>query len=333
MWFRFTSIALISFSSLSNAVGQNFLGDTLTQGQQFVSTSISMSDWYAGAEYVDDASVAAIDDLDRGFSDANKKGYDFKTVLTYKYGVTKDITLGFKYGYSYQKDEASIASAEGAGFEGDWITEGGSDLTLLGVYRLDESSSVDVFIDLPICSASAFESACSTKLAASENTTRIGSSGGQGKGYYRVGGAISSNWVTVMDTHWMGSLFTSMALSDEVYGEKVSAPFTYGATFGAIMPIKQNHSWTGSLTHSRMLGYSSYNPQVQDKVSYSDHSSLVIRGEYLWDFMARLQLRPYVDLAMVQEPTIIFTSAGQRRSIEYTSGSKVTLGAELRATF
>jgi len=59
----------------------------------------------------------------------------------------------------------------------------------------------------------------------------------------------------------------------------------------------------------------------------------VIRAEYLWDFMAKLQLRPFVNLAMVQEPAMAFTSGGVRRSIEYTSGSKVTLGAELRATF
>ncbi len=333
MWFRFASIALISFSSMTNAAGQNFLGDTLAQGQQFASTSISMSDWYAGADYINDASIEEIDDLERGFSDAYKKGYDFKTFLTYKYGLTKDVAIGFKYGYTYQKDEASIDSSDGTGFEGDWVTEGGSDFTLLGTYRLDESSSVDVFIDLPVCSASSLESACSTKLATSDNSTRIGRSGGQGKGYYRVGGAISSNWITVMDTHWMGSLFTSMALSDEVSGEKVSAPFTYGGTFGAIMPIKQNHSWTGSITLSRMLEYSSYNTQVEGKVTYSEHSSLVFRGEYLWDFMAKVQLRPYVDLAMIQEPTITFISGGQRRAIEYTSGSKVTFGAELSATF
>ena len=318
---------------MTNAAGQYILGDTLAQGQQFASTTVSMSDWYAGAEYIDNASIEGIDDLDRGFSSANKKGYDFKTFLTYKYGFTKDITVGFKYGYTYQKDEASIASSEGAGFAGDWVTEGGSDFTLLGTYRLDETSSLDMFIDFPVCSASSLESVCSTQLASSENTTRIGTSGGQGSGYYRVGGAISSNWITVMDTHWMGSLFTSMALSDEVSGEKVSAPFTYGATFGAIRPIKQNHSWTGSISLSRMLEYSSYNSQAQGKVNYGNHSALAVKVEYLWDFMAKVQLRPYANFAMMQEPTITFTSGGQRRSIEYTSGSKVTLGAELSATF
>ena len=333
MWFRFVSIVLFSFSSLSFAAGQNYMGDTLAQGQQFASTTVSMSDWYAGADYVNDATIGAIDDNERGFSDANKKGYDFQTVLTYMYGLTKDISLGFKYGYTYQKDETSIASNEGAGFEGDWVTEGGSDLTILGAYRLDESSAVNVFLDLPVCSASSISSVCSTKLATPDNSTQVGSSAGQGKGIYRLGGSMAANWITEMDTHWMGSLFTSMAISDEVAGEKVTAPFTYGASFGAILPIKQNHAWTGSLTLSRMMEYSIYSPQAQGKVKYGEHSSLVIRAEYLWDFMAKLQLRPFVNLAMVQEPAMAFTSGGVRRSIEYTSGSKVTLGAELRATF
>ena len=82
-----------------------------------------------------------------------------------------------------------------------------------------------------------------------------------------------------------------------------------------------------------MLEYSSYNTQAQGKVSYGEHSSLVLRGEYQWDFMSKVQLRPFVDLAMIQDPAVSFTSGGQRRTIEYTSGTKVTIGTELRATF
>lgn len=333
MFVRVFFLFLFSFSSLLNAAGQNFLGDTLSEGEQFASTTVSLSDWYAAADYVNNASVEAIDDLQRGFSDANHKGYDFKTFLTYAYGFTKDISIGFKYGYTYQKNEASIASNEGAGFEGDWITEGGSDFTLLGAYRLDESSAVNVFLDLPMCSSSAVESVCNSKLATPDNSTQVGSSGGQGKGYYRIGGAISSNWITEMDTHWMGSLFMSAALSDKIAGEKVSAPFTYGATFGAVMPIRQNHAWTGTLTLTRMLEYSGYSSQAQTKVSFGDQSSLMLKGEYLWDFMGSLQLRPFVHMGMVQAPAQAFLSGGQRRVIEYTSGTKVTLGTELRATF
>lgn len=333
MLVRVFFLILFSFSSLTIAAGQNFLGDTLSQGEQFASTTVSMSDWYAGGDYVDNATVEAIDDLQRGFSGASHKGYDFKTVLTYGYGLSKDISIGFKYGYTYQKDETSIDSSDGAGFEGDWVSEGGSDFTVLGAYRLDESSAVNVFLDLPMCSSTSVESVCNSKLATPDNATQVGTSGGQGKGIYRMGGAVSSNWITEMDTHWMGSLFVSAALSDKIAGEKVSAPFTFGASFGAIMPIKQNHAWTGSIKLSRMLEYSAYSSQAQTKVSYGEHSSLLIRGEYLWDFMSNLQLRPFVNMAMVQAPTQAFMSGGQRRVIEYTSGTKVTLGTELRATF
>lgn len=333
MLVRVFFLFIFGFSSLLHAAGQNFLGDTLSQGEQFVSTTVSMSDWYAGGDYVDDATVDAIDDLQRGFTNANHKGYDFKTFLTYAYGVTQDISIGFKYGYTYQKDEASIGSNEGAGFEGEWVSEGGSDFTLLGAYRLDESSAINVFIDFPICSSPDVKSLCSSKLATLDNSTQVGTSGGQGKGFYRMGSAVSSNWITDVGTHWMGSLFVSAALSDKVAGQKVSAPFTYGGTFGAVMPIKQNHAWTGSLTLSRMLGFSGYSSQAQVKTTFGDHSSLALKGEYLWDFMGSLQLRPFLSLAMVQAPAHTFYSGGQRRMIEYTSGTNVTLGTELRATF
>jgi hypothetical protein len=333
MRLRFISILLFSFSSLVSAAGQNFLGDTLSEGQQFASTSFSMSDWYVAADYVNDATVTGIDELDRGFSAANSKGYNFKTSLTYQYGISDNISVGLKYGYIYQKDESNIDGAQGASFEGDWVTEGGTDLTLLGKYRLEEGTSIDVFIDVPICSSSDAEGLCKAKLATLDNPTQVGLAGGQGKSFYRVGGAMSSNWITAMDTHWMGSVFASAAVSDKIDEEKVTAPITYGATFGAIMPIKQNHMWTGTLTLTRMLKYSSYSVQAQDEVKYSAQSSLVLKGEYLWDFMSKVQLRPFAEFGMVQLPTQAFYSDGIRRTIEYTSGSKITIGAELRATF
>lgn len=331
MWIRF--FILFSFSSLLNAAGLNYLGDTLDQGQQFASTSVSLSDWHFSGDFVSIANINPLDDNSRGFRGTNNNRSDFKTTLTYMYGFTSDISLGLKYGYVYQEDDASIETNDFEGLEGDWVTEGGTDLTLLGSYRLSQGTSLDLSLQLPVCSAEAISAICTSKLPVPGNSTQSGNSGGQGKGYYRLGGALSANWVTAMDTHWMGSGFAYITLADDVFGEKVSSPFTYGAKFGFIMPVKENHGWTGTLSIIRMFEYSAYSNQLQTQVNFGQHSTLAITGEYLWDFMDRLQLRPYAEFAMVQRPTEKFVTNDEERLMEFTSGTKVTLGAELRATF
>jgi len=329
----FPAIALAMVGLQVHAAGQNFPGDTLAQGEQFVSTSFSMSDWHYAADFVSDATIDTIDDTERGYENASNKGYDFQTKITYLIGITSDITAGIRTGYAYQKDEASIDASAGAELEGDWVSEGGTDLTLIGKYRLDESTSADVELQLPVCSANDLSDVCSSKFAIPENSQQEGRSGGQGDGYYQLRGALSSHWLTETDSHWMGSLFASATLSDDVFGQKASAPFSYGAMFGGVFPLKQNHQWIGAITLNRMLSYSAYSVQAQTEVDYSDQSSLVLSAEYLWDFMSQFQLRPFASLALVQQPTLEFTTNNRARVIEYTTGTKFTMGAELRASF
>lgn len=339
MWHRiFTVLLSLSVSAFSYSAGQNFPGDTLAQGEQFASTSVSMSDWYYAADFVGNASPfddegEPIDDTQRGFADAQNKGYDFTTYLTYMFGLTSDISLGLRYGYRYQKDESEIDSSGFSNLAGDWKTEGGTDLTLLGKYRLDETTSADLSVQLPICSSSSVSDLCNSRPAIPENNQQTGRSGGQGDGYYQVTGGVSSHWLTEMDTHWMGSLFASATLSDDVFGEKVSAPFTYGASFGGIFFLRKNHQWTGTLRVARAMSYSAYSIQLQENVNYSDSSVVSFKGEYLWDFMSHVQLRPFAVVAIDQQPTQSFVTNNEKRTLEYTAGTKVTLGAELRATF
>lgn len=334
----FTAVLLLLISTVSYSAGQNFRGDTLAQGQQFASTSMSLTDWYYAADFIGntalfDSEGEPIQDPARNYADAKGKGYDFKTTLTYMFGLTNDLTLGIQYGYVYQKDETSIDSTLGGDIEGDWVTEGGTDLTFNGKYRLDETTSADAFLQIPVCSSSAASDFCNSKLPLPENSQQDGYSGGQGKGYYRFGGGVSSHWITEMDTHWMGSLFAAATISDDVAGNKVSSPFTYGASFGGIFPIQQNHQWTIELMIERMMAHKAYSPQVQQEVSFSEHGIVSVKGEYLWDFMARLQLRPFARMEMVQNPSLKFTRNGVGQRLEYTAGTRVTLGAELRATF
>ena len=81
------------------------------------------------------------------------------------------------------------------------------------------------------------------------------------------------------------------------------------------------------------MAHSAYSPQVQQEVSYGEYGSVSFKGEYLWDFMSRLQLRPFAIFAVVQQPSLKFTRNDIRQRLEYTGGTKITLGAELRATF
>jgi hypothetical protein len=339
MWHRtFIAVLLLLSSTFSFSAGQNFPGDTLAAGQQFASTSMSVSDWYYAADFIGNASLfndegEPIEDTDRGFFDASNKGYDFTTYLTYMFGLSNDITLGLRYGYIYQKDESDIFAPSFSNLTGDWKTEGGTDLTLLGKYRLDQTTSADFSVQLPICSSSSVSELCNSKPAIPENSQQSGRSGGQGSGYYQVSGGLSSHWLTALGTHWMGSLFASATVADDVFGEKVSAPFIYGASFGGIFPLRQNHQWTGTIRLQRNLSYDSYSVQLQEQVNYSESSILSFRGEYLWDFMTRVQLRPYAEFAIDQLPTQSFVTNGEKRTLEYTAGTRLTIGAELRATF
>lgn len=339
MWQRISSISiLLLLNSYSYSAGQNLPGDTLAAGEQFASTSVSMSDWYYAADFLANASRFddegdLIDDTRRGEATAKNKGYDFTNYLTYMFGLTSDITLGFQYGYIFQKDESDI---DAPGFEvlsGDWKTEGGTDLRLLGKYRLDESTSADLSVQLPVCSSSSLSDVCNSKPAIPTNSDQSGRSGGQGDGYYQVSGGVSSNWITEMDTHWTGSLFASATLSDDVFGEKASAPFTYGASFGGVFFLRKNHQWTGTLQVARSMSYSAYSVQLQENVDYSGGSVVSFKGEYLWDFMSKVQLRPFAVVAIDQQPTQSFTTNNEKRTLEYTAGTKITIGTELRATF
>lgn len=334
MWFRISSVLLLSaLSSVIFAKPLNLPGDMLSAGEQFASTRITMSDWYNSADFIGDSTPIPIDDTQRAFSDANHKGYGFSTQLTYVLGLSEDINLGLRYGYRYEKNEASIDSAAAAEIEGDWINEGGTDLTLLGRYRLHSGTSVDVEFQMPICSASSFSSLCTSNLAVPENSQQTGRDGGQGDGYYRLKTGVASNWVTEMDTHWLGDAYMAITLADDVFGEKVSSPFVFGASFGGIFQLEKNHQWVGKLSVQRMLEYSGYSEQLQTQVNYAQQSQVAFDFEYLWDFLGPLQLRPFAQLAIVQLPTQSFYVNNKKRSLEYTAGTQVTLGAEIRASF
>lgn len=332
MWLRAStvfSLALVSQFSLSQTL--NFPGDMLSAGQQHAKTEVSVSDWYAGGNYIDDASVAAIDDLDRGIVDARGKGYGFLTQLTYMMGLSSDLNLGLRYGYVYEKSNGSIDGDSGNNLEGNWVNEGGTELSVLANMRVNDLAIWENEIQLPICSGSS--SVCKTRLAAPQNSQQSGRSGGQGQGFLAIKTGLAANWFTEMDTHFLGRVYTSAALSDKVDGEKVSAPITFGASFGTIMPLQLHHQLTGTLSLDYMLDYSAYSTQVQSKVDYSSQSRVSFKTEYLWDVLNNVQVRPFVDLAVVQRPSETFRVNGQRARIEYTAGTQVTFGAQLSAAF
>jgi len=334
MWFRLSAFFIALFSSqLLWAVAINYPGDSLSQGAQYISTSTRVQDWHYSAEFVGNAKGEPIDELDRGFTSAHDKGYGFGTDITYLVGVTDRLNLGIRYGYLYEKADTKIDSTTGNNLEGEIVAEGGTDLTILGTYKIDANSTWDAEIQLPICSSSSVEDVCTSRPAAPANSQQAGKAGGQGNGYYGLKFGVSSNWLTVMDTHWTGSLYAQAIVSDNVFGEKVSAPFTFGGQFGAIMPIKPNHNWTLMLQVERMLEYSGYSEQLQTQVNYGQQSLVALNGQYLWDIMNRVQLKPFVNLAVRQKPSQSFFENDLKRRIDYSAGTLVTLGAQLSASF
>ncbi len=331
--FRHRLSALIVFFMGSPALAQplNYPGDMLPAGQQEVSTHLSMTDRYAGGNYIDDASLAAIDNLDRGIVPARHKGYGFQTDVKYLMGISSDLNVGFQYGYEYTKSNGGIDSDAGNEIEGEWVNEGGTDIRLLANVRMTELAIWENELQLPICSADS--SVCKNRVASADNSVQSGQSGGAAQGLLAYKAGLAANWLTEMDTRWLGRAYGSAALSEEVDGKKVSSPITFGASLGTVMPLAMHHQLVGTLAMDYMFDYSAYSAQIQQKVDYGKQSRVSFKLEYLWDVMNQLQLRPYMGVSITQLPSETFVIDGQRRRLEYTGGTQVTLGAQLSASF
>ncbi len=325
--------ALTFFSAFSSAGSLNYPGDMLSAGQNYVSSSVTASDWYYAADFIADASIAEIEDPLRGFSDANNNGYGFTTHLTYMLGLTDDINVGIRYGYIYEKEDASIDASSGNDIEGEIISEGGTDLSVLVKYKIFKGLSLDGEIELPICSANQVSALCQSKHPVPKNPNQAGSAGGQGNGFYRIKTGLSANWLTEMDTHWLGRLYVSATLSDDVFGEKTSSPFVFGASFGGTFYIKPNHNWMAHLTVERKLEYTAYSDQIQTQVNYGKHSSMSFEADYMWDWKSNIQIKPFAIFSIIQRPTQKFVVNDKDRRLEYTAGTQVTLGTELSLSF
>ena len=363
MWLRFSlPLILCALNGTASAAALDLPGDTLVKGQQFIGSETSISDWHYAAKFVSDTDTVSegekcrvdtttdvediepctLDDTARGIADGNNNGYDFGTSITYLYGVTSDIAVGVRYGYQYEKDDSDIDSGTdeapaAAGLQGDIKNEGGTDVALMGMYRIVEGVALTVDLVLPICSSDSASSLCNSDRATPKNETSSGASGGQGNGYYQLSGELAANWLTELDTRWFGRVFSSVTLSDDVMGKKSSSPFIYGFGFGNAYSAFGNHQFLTEITLIRALEYSAYSDQVQSDVRYSKQSSLAIKTDYLWNWLPNVQIRPFVDFALVQQPSMRFETefadTTESRGLEYTTGTHITFGAQLRADF
>ncbi len=336
MWLRFTfTLAFWALASQATSSPLDLPGDMLAKGQQFGSSKVSVRDWYYSGEFVANANKEDVEDTARGFADANNSGYGFETQFTYMYGVSELINIGVRYGYVYEKEDANVDSdvATDNGLYGDLTSEGGTDLTLLVKYRLYDNVSFDGELMLPICSANQAQDVCSSKLAAPSNADEPGQPGGQGNGYYRIKTGLSANWLSETDDHWFSTIFAAATLADDAYSQKASSPFVYGASFGAINNIKQNHNWTAQLKVERFLEHSSYSEQAQTQADYGAYQVMSFEVDYLWDWQANIQVKPFFVFSMDQQPSQTFVIGEDKRRLEYTAGTQFTLGTELSASF
>ncbi len=360
MWLRFSlPLILCVLNSTASAAALDLPGDTLVKGQQFIGSETSISDWHYAATFVSDTDTVSegekcrteeetdvgdiapctLDDSARGIADGNNNGYDFGTSITYLYGVTSDIAVGVRYGYQYEKDDSDIDSGApaAADLQGDIQNEGGTDVALMGMYRIVDGVALTVDLVLPICSSDSASSLCNSDRAQPDNDSSSGASGGQGNGYYQLSGELAANWLTELDTRWYGRVFSSITLSDDVMGKKASSPFIYGFGFGNAYSAFGNHNFLTEITLVRAMEYSAYSDQVQADVRYSRGSSLAMKTDYLWNWLPNVQIRPFLDIALVQQPSMRFESEFEEttdsRGLEYSTGTHITLGAQLRANF
>jgi len=334
MWLR--SSLLISLYLACNPAGAaalNFPGDTLAKGQQFVSSNMGMGDWHYSGEYIGVATVDEKENSQRGIVGANNNGYSFSTVINYLYGVNDDLSVGLSYGYRFDKEDSEISGTQAPSLQGELKSEGGTDVSLLGVYRLLDGIAASASLVLPMCSASAVDAVCNSEPAKPKNSVSEGESGGQGGGFYQLNGELAANWLSEEDGRWFARLFSSITLSDTVFGNKASSPFVYGFGIGHAFSVFENHNLITQFKLTRGLQYSAYSEQVQADVSFSESSTLGFKTEYVWTWLPNVQVRPFVDVAIVQRPDMKFVSEEVDRSIEFTGGTYVTLGAQLRASF
>lgn len=334
MWFKhLTFFSLTIVSVCSHAIAYKLPGDQLAAGQQFIASSFALSDWYSSASYVGNAESEAIDDTVRGFSRAHHKGYGFSSELVYMLGITSNMTLGFRTGYAFDKGQTKVDDSVGDQVEGELVSEGGTDLTVLGYFKRDEHSTWDIELDLPICSAKSVQEVCSSRPAAPNNDEQAGVVGGQGNGFYGLKLGLSSNWLSQSDVHWLGRASVKAYFADEVYGQKVAAPLTFSAQFGFILPIELRHEWSMTLAVQKMLGYSGYSEALQTQVDFGEQSALLLKGEYFWSVLNQVQLKPFAQLAFRELADERFVENGRQRRLEYTGGTVFTMGAQLSAAF
>ncbi len=334
MWLRFSISTLIcALAAQANASPLNLPGDTLAKGQQYFSSSMSMGDWHYSGDYIGVATIEEKENSQRGIVGSKNNGYQFSSVLNYLYGFSEEISVGVRFGYRFEKEDSSIEGTQAPGLQGELKSEGGTDVSILGVYKFQDGTSLSVDLVMPVCSASASESVCNSKPSKPKNTVSEGQSGGQGDGYYQLNGELAVNWLTVEDTYWYATAFSSITLSDDVFGNKASSPFVYGFSMGHAYSMGDGHNFITEFKLARALQYSSYSEQVQAEVNYSEQSSLGLKTQYIWKWLPTVEVRPFVGVAIVQQPNMKFVSNDVDRRLEYTGGTFVTLGAQLRASF
>lgn len=332
MRFYLISLSMLLTGSVT-AAPLNYPGDMLSAGQQTIITEVAVSDWYASGEYINDADKDFAEVFERGIVDARTKGYGFRTLVNYWFGLSKDLNLGVRYGYAYDKHDVEVGGNEAIEYNGEWKNEGGTDIDLMAKYRYNDISVFEAELRIPGCQGSSSGALCSSRLGRPGNTEQGDISGGQGQGHFSMKLGMAANWVTPMETHWAARAYIEGGISDEVGNAKVQTPLQVGGSFAAIFNENSDHHWMLSLNLVRKHNYDAYSEQVQQEVDYGSASRLSIRGDYFWDVMPILQVRPFADFAIEQRANVSFVKEGVARRFEYAGGSNVTLGAEIVAHF
>lgn len=312
------SLPFISLVSANTAAVQlNLPGDTLPAGSSHILFENEFSEWQSSGDYLD--STTSLDADDRNEYTVRGHGNRWQHSLTYLFGITDQWAIGMEQGYGESRWHQSIGDDGVGSGEGSFESAGETDSTIIVQQKVADGVALTYDLAPPTAGANQAQS--------------NGTQGDEGRGYTQLGAEVGANWLTELNTHWIGRARLDATTRETVDGEAVSGPWCIEVEFGSNLTLKDDQALV--LTWRLMNGfpYTSHDATLGRDVNYGDQSQFGFNSEYQWNLTSWMQLQGYLNLAMTQPAVQKFKVGGVKQRIEEAGGTYTTLGLALKAEF
>lgn len=301
----------------ATAIQINLPGDTLSAGSSHVLFENRFSEWQSSGDYLDNTTTLDADE--RNEYTVRGHGNRWEHLLTYQYGITDRWSLGIQQGYAESRWRHSIDDNANTASEGRFESAGETDSKLFVQQGLAEGVAMTYDLSIPSAGANQAQS--------------NGTQGDEGLGYTQAGIEIGANWLTELNTHWLGRARLDANTRQTVNGEAVSGPWCISVEFGSNLVLKDDQALV--LTWHLMNGfpYTSYDKSLGRDVKYGDQNRFGFNSEYQWNLTSWMQVQGYLNLAMTQPAVQKFKMGGVQQRVEEAGGTYTTLGLALKADF